>query len=37
MILKSEKILPVHVDGENFGYHKELTVWLEKEKLRVIR
>ena len=37
MILRSEKPLPVHVDGENYGYHKELTVWLEKEKLRVIR
>ena len=37
MVLRSEKPLPVHVDGENYGYHKELTVWLEKEKLRVIR
>ena len=37
MTLRSEKALPVHVDGENYGYHKELTVWLEKEKLRVIR
>lgn len=37
MTLCSEKALPVHVDGENYGYHKELTVWLEKDKLRVIR
>ena len=37
MTLRSEKALPVHVDGENYGYHKELTVWLEKDKLRVIR
>ena len=37
MTLKASKPLPVHVDGENFGYHKEVTVWLEKEKLRVIR
>ena len=37
MTLRSKKPLPVHVDGENYGYHKELTVWLEKEKLRVIR
>jgi YegS/Rv2252/BmrU family lipid kinase len=37
MTLRSKKALPVHVDGENYGYHKELTVWLEKEKLRVIR
>ena len=37
MVLKSAKALPVHVDGENFGYHKQVTVWLEKEKLRVIR
>ena len=37
MTLKSQKPLAVHVDGENFGYHKEMTVWLEKEKLRVIR
>ena len=37
MILRSEKPLPVHVDGENYGYHKEVTLWLEKEKLRVIR
>ena len=37
MVLKSAKVLPVHVDGENYGYHKEVTVWLEKEKLRVIR
>ena len=35
--LKSAKPLPVHVDGENHGYHKEVTIWLEKEKLRVIR
>ena len=37
MTLRAEKPLPVHVDGENYGYHKEVTVWLEKEKLRVIR
>lgn len=37
MTLKASKPLPVHVDGENFGYRKEVTVWLEKEKLRVIR
>ncbi len=37
MTLTSQKPLPVHVDGENFGYHRELTVSLEKEKLRIIR
>lgn len=37
MTLKSTEALPLHVDGENFGYHKEVTMWLEKEKLRVIR
>ena len=36
MTLRSSKPLPVHVDGENFGYYEEVTVWLEKEKLRVI-
>lgn len=35
--LKSPKALPIHSDGENFGYHKEITMWLEPEKLRVIR
>ena len=34
--LKATKPLPLHVDGENYGYHKEVTIWLEKEKLRVI-
>lgn len=37
MTLKSAKPLPMHVDGENFGYHTEATMYLEKEKLRVIR
>ena len=37
MTLKAAKPLAVHVDGENFGYHKEMTVWLEKDKIRVIR
>lgn len=37
LTLRSEKPLATHVDGENYGYHKELTLWLEKEKLRVIR
>ena len=37
MTLKAAKPLPVHVDGENFGYRKEISVWLEKEKLRIIR
>ena len=36
MILRSEKPLPMHVDGENFGYHKEAVMYLEKDKLRVI-
>lgn len=35
--LKADKPLPVHVDGENFGYRREAVVYLEKEKLRVIR
>lgn len=35
--LRADQPLPVHVDGENFGYRKELTLYLEKEKLRVIR
>ncbi len=35
--LRSEKPLAMHVDGENFGYHKEAVMYLEKEKLRVIR
>ena len=37
MTLRSSKPLPMHVDGENFGYHTEATMYLEKEKLRVIR
>ena len=37
MTLKAAKPLPVHVDGENFGYRKKISVWLEKEKLRIIR
>ncbi len=37
MILRSAKPLPMHVDGENFGYHTEAVMYLEKEKLRVIR
>lgn len=37
MTLRSEKALPLHIDGENFGYHKEVTMWMEKEKLRVVR
>ena len=36
MTLRASKPLPVHVDGENFGCHKEVTVWLEDEILRVI-
>lgn len=36
MTLKSAKPLPMHMDGENFGYHTEATMYLEKEKLRVI-
>ena len=35
--LRSSKPLPMHVDGENFGYHTEAVMYLEKEKLRVIR
>lgn len=35
--LRSPKPLPVHVDGENFGYHEEIKLSLEKEKLFVIR
>lgn len=35
--LKADRPLPVHVDGENFGYRREAVVYLEKEKLRVIR
>ena len=37
MTLRSAKPLPMHVDGENFGYHTEATMYLEKEKLRIIR
>lgn len=37
MTLRSVKPLPMHVDGENFGYYTEATMYLEKEKLRVIR
>ena len=36
MTLRASKPLPVHVDGENFGCHKEVTVWLEDEILRII-
>ena len=36
MTLRSAKPLPMHVDGENFGYHTEATMYLEKEKLRII-
>ena len=35
--LSSGEPLPLHIDGENFGYHKEVAMWLEAEKLRVIR
>ncbi len=35
--LKADRPLPIHTDGENLGYHKEATLYLEKEKLRVIR
>lgn len=34
--LKAQKPLPLHADGENLGYHKEATMYLEKERLRVI-
>lgn len=34
--LKSAKPLPMHVDGENFGYYTEAIMYVEKEKLRVI-
>lgn len=34
--LRSVTPLPIHSDGENFGYHREVTMWLEKEKLRVL-
>lgn len=37
IILRGRKALPVHVDGENFGYHQEIKLSLEKEKLYVIR
>ena len=36
MTLRSAKPLPMHVDGENFGYHTEAVMYLEKDKLRVI-
>ncbi len=35
--LKSDKPLPLHTDGENIGYHTEAVLYLEKEKLRVIK
>lgn len=35
--LRAERPLAMHTDGENFGYHKEAVMYLEKEKLRVIR
>lgn len=34
--IKAQKPLPLHADGENLGYHKEATMYLEKERLRVI-
>lgn len=34
--LRAQRALPIHSDGENFGYHTEVTMWLEKEKLRMI-
>ncbi|MBQ8857013.1 MAG: diacylglycerol kinase family lipid kinase [Lachnospiraceae bacterium] len=37
MTLRSAKPLPMHVDGENFGYYTEAVMYLEKEKLRIIR
>lgn len=37
IIIKAPLELPVHVDGENFGYHREISLSLEKEKLHVIR
>ena len=37
IVLRSAKPLPMHVDGENFGYYTDATMYLEKEKLRVIR
>ncbi len=37
VVLKSPKLLPVQCDGENFGYHKEIRLSLEKEKLCIIR
>lgn len=37
VVLRAPMELPVHADGENFGYHKEIRLSLEKEKLFVIR
>lgn len=37
VLLRAPMELPIHVDGENFGYHKEIKLSLEKEKLNVIR